>query len=75
MVSGAMSKVCKAAQVLDIPYTFPSATVAWDVLDGSFGQELAAHCLKQTGLRTLGFGETGFRNFTNNEREIKTPPT
>ena len=25
MVSGAMSKVCKAASVLDIPYTFPSA--------------------------------------------------
>ncbi|WP_455374110.1 DctP family TRAP transporter solute-binding subunit [Limibacillus halophilus] len=73
MVSGAMSKACKAAAVLDIPYTFPSAPVAWEVLDGSFGQELAAHCLEQTGLRTLAFGETGFRNFTNNSREIRTP--
>lgn len=73
MVSGAMSKICKAAQVLDIPYTFPSATVAWEVLDGPFGQELAQHCLNETGLRTLGYGETGFRNFTNNVREIKTP--
>ena len=73
LVSGAMSKICKAAQVLDIPYTFPSAPVAWEVLDGPFGQDLAAHCLKQTGLRTLAFGETGFRNFTNNEREIRTP--
>lgn len=73
MVSGAMSKVCKAASVLDIPYTFPSAPLAWDVLDGPFGDELAQHCLEETGLRTLAFGETGFRNFTNNVREIRTP--
>jgi TRAP-type transport system periplasmic protein len=73
MVSGAMSKVCKAASVLDIPYTFPSAPVAWDVLDSPFGDELAQHCLEQSGLRTLAYGETGFRNFTNNVREIRTP--
>lgn len=73
MVSGAMSKVCPAAQVLDIPYTFASATIAWEVLDGPFGAELAQHCLETTGLRTLAFGETGFRNFTNNKREIRTP--
>ncbi|THD76803.1 DctP family TRAP transporter solute-binding subunit [Thalassobius vesicularis] len=73
LVSGAMSKVCPAASVLDIPYTFASATIAWDVLDGPFGDALAQHCLEQTGLRTLAFGETGFRNFTNNQREIRTP--
>jgi len=73
MVSGAMSTICKPAQVLDIPYTFDSATTAWEVLDGAFGQELAEKCLEETGLRTLGYGETGFRNFTNNQREIKTP--
>ncbi len=73
MVSGAMSKICPAAQVLDIPYVFSSATVAWDVLDGPFGKELADHCLEQTGLRILAYGETGFRNFTNNTRPIKTP--
>lgn len=73
MVSGAMAKVCKAADVLNIPYTFPSPTVAWDVLDGQFGKDLAQHCLQQTGLRTLAYGETGFRNFTNNVREIKSP--
>jgi TRAP-type transport system periplasmic protein len=73
MVSGAMSKICSAAQVLDIPYTFASATIAWDVLDGSFGDELAAHCLEETGLRTLAYGETGFRNFTSGKREIRTP--
>ncbi len=73
IVSGAMSKVCPAASVLDIPYVFSSAPVAWDVLDGPFGKDLAQHCLDETGLRTLAYGETGFRNFTNNTREIKSP--
>jgi len=73
LVSGAMSTVCKAADVLNIPYTFASAPIAWDVLDGEFGKALAEHCLKQSGLRTLAYGETGFRNFTNNKREIRTP--
>jgi tripartite ATP-independent transporter DctP family solute receptor len=73
IVSGAMAKVCKAADVLNIPYTFSSPTVAWDVLDGPFGKELGDYCLQKTGLRTLAYGETGFRNFTNNVREIKSP--
>ncbi|MDG3039687.1 DctP family TRAP transporter solute-binding subunit [Roseicyclus marinus] len=73
MVSGAMSRACPAASVLDIPYSFPSAPVAWEVLDGPFGDALADHCLEQTGLRTLAYGETGFRNFTNSVREIRTP--
>lgn len=73
IVSGAMAKVCKAVDVLNIPYTFSSPTVAWDVLDGPFGKELGTYCLKKTGLRTLAYGETGFRNFTNNVREIKSP--
>ncbi|NDR55487.1 DctP family TRAP transporter solute-binding subunit [Aliiruegeria sabulilitoris] len=73
LVSGAMSKICPAAGVLDIPYTFSSATIAWEVLDGEFGDALAEHCLEQTGLRTLAYGETGFRNFTNGTREIRSP--
>jgi tripartite ATP-independent transporter DctP family solute receptor len=73
IVSGAMSTVFKVADILNIPYTFASPTIAWDVLDGPFGKEMAAYCLEKTGLRILAYGETGFRNFTNNVREIKTP--
>jgi tripartite ATP-independent transporter DctP family solute receptor len=73
LVSGAMSTACPAAGVLDIPYTFASAPIAWEVLDGEFGAALAQHCLEETGLRTLAYGETGFRNFTNSVREIRTP--
>lgn len=73
MVSGAYANFCPAAAVTDIPYTFPSAPVAWDVMDGEFGDALAAHCLEETGLRTLAYGETGFRNFTNSVRPIAEP--
>ncbi|CUB03552.1 DctP family TRAP transporter solute-binding subunit [Marinomonas fungiae] len=73
MVSGAFAKVCKEAAVLEIPYLFPSAPVAWEVLDGEFGQALSQHCLEQTGLRTLAYGETGFRNFTNSKRPVAEP--
>ncbi len=73
MVSGPFSQLCPAAAVLDIPYIFSSAPVAWQVLDGEFGEQLAEHCLQQTGLRTLAYGETGFRNFTNSRRPITEP--
>lgn len=73
MVSGAFSSFCKEAGILDTPYMFSSAPVAWKVLDGDFGQKLAAQCLKETGLRTLAYGETGFRDFTNNVHPIKSP--
>lgn len=73
IVSGGMSKVCKAADVLNIPYMFSNPTIAWDVLDGEFGKELSDACLKKSGLRTLAYGETGVRNFTNSKKQIKTP--
>jgi tripartite ATP-independent transporter DctP family solute receptor len=72
-VSGAMAGFYKKAMVLDIPYLFSSGPVAWKVLDGQFGQDMAADILKETGMRVLAFGETGFRNFTNSKLQIKSP--
>lgn len=73
MVSGALANYYKEYQVLDIPYLFSSEAVAWKVLDGPFGKDMAEDCLKKTGMRVLGFGEAGYRNFTNSARPIKTP--
>jgi tripartite ATP-independent transporter DctP family solute receptor len=73
MVSAAIAGFYKEAQVLDIPYLFSSAPVAWKVMDGWFGKEMAADCLKKTGMRVLAYGETGFRNFTNSVHPIKSP--
>lgn len=73
LVSGAIAAQFKPAMVLDIPYLFSTASVAWAVLDGPFGQEMSDAILKTTGLRNLAYGETGFRNFTNSKKEIKSP--
>jgi tripartite ATP-independent transporter DctP family solute receptor len=73
MVSAAIASYFKEAQVLDIPYLFTSAPVAWKVMDGWFGKELAEECLKKTGMRVLAYGETGFRNFTSSKAPIKSP--
>ncbi|MDI7261430.1 MAG: DctP family TRAP transporter solute-binding subunit [Thermodesulfobacteriota bacterium] len=73
MVSAAIAGTYKEAQVLDIPYLFSSPAVAWKVMDGWFGKEMAEDCLKKTGMRVLAYGETGFRNFTNSVRPIKSP--
>jgi tripartite ATP-independent transporter DctP family solute receptor len=73
MVSAVLANYFKPVQVLDIPYLFPSYAVAWKVMDGWFGKELAAACLKETGVRILAYDQVGFRNFTNSIRPIKTP--
>ena len=73
MVSAAIAGFYKEAQVLDIPYLFSSAPIAWKVMDGWFGKEMAEDCLKKTGMRVLAWGETGFRNFTNSKGPIKSP--
>ena len=56
-----------------IPYAFKNRRVAWEVMDGSYGQNLAADMLKKTGLRCLDINDNGYRNFTNNVRPVHTP--
>jgi TRAP-type transport system periplasmic protein len=73
MISGPLANFFKEAQVLDIPYLFSSYPVAWKVMDGWFGKEMAEECLKKTGMRILAYDQVGFRNFTNSARPIKTP--
>jgi tripartite ATP-independent transporter DctP family solute receptor len=73
IASGVMGSFFPSAMVTDIPYLFPSAAVAWEVLDGPVGDELREKFLKDTGVRCLAFAEVGFRNFTNDVRPIRKP--
>ncbi len=60
-------------QLLSIPYIFKDRDVAWKVIDGPFGKALLEEYTK-TGLRMLHITENGgFRCFSNNVREIRTP--
>ena len=58
--------------VLDLPYLFENAEQAYEVLDGEVGQTLLDG-FNGTGIKALGFWENGFRQITNNTKEIVTP--
>jgi len=59
--------------IIGIPYLYSNEAVAWRSLDSAFGKGLFEEMRKKTGVRTLGIGENGFRNFTNRVRPIRTP--
>ncbi|MCI8854636.1 MAG: DctP family TRAP transporter solute-binding subunit [Lachnospiraceae bacterium] len=58
--------------VLDLPYLFETADDAYAVLDGEIGTNLLSQ-LSSQGIVGLGFWENGFRDVTNDTREIVTP--
>jgi len=59
--------------VIGIPYLYSNEAVAWRSLDSAFGKGLFEEMRNKTGVRALGIGENGFRNFTNRTRPIRTP--
>lgn len=58
--------------VLDLPFLFQSDAHAFAVLDGEVGAELMGS-MASAGLQGLAFWELGFRNLTNNVRQISEP--
>ncbi len=63
----------KPMQIFQIPYLFPSSPVAWEFMRSPFVREITDDMRKATGIRTLALSENGFRNLTNNSREVKGP--
>ena len=60
-------------QILSIPYFWKSPVVAWEVFHGPFGQAFFEDMAKKSGLRVITiFDNGGYRNFSNNVRELKS---
>ena len=57
---------------LDLPYLFETAEDAYKVLDGEIGQSLLDE-FEGSGIKAIGFWENGFRELTNNTKEVATP--
>jgi tripartite ATP-independent transporter DctP family solute receptor len=59
--------------VLNMPYLFPDEQTAWQVLDGPFADAMADSILEATGVRVLGWWESGgFKHFSANQA-IESP--
>tara|TARA_R110002020_G_scaffold229432_2_gene440203 strand:+ start:1777 stop:2808 length:1032 start_codon:yes stop_codon:yes gene_type:complete len=70
---GAFAGFYPAIQAWAMPYLFTSAPVAWDVMNGEFGQWMLNDIHEQTGMKALAFSQNGFRSFMNNDHLITTP--
>ncbi|HEY6353542.1 MAG TPA: TRAP transporter substrate-binding protein DctP [Burkholderiaceae bacterium] len=73
LASGVVANFFPSAMVTDIPYLFASDDIADKVMDGPFGQKLAADFNAATGMHNLCFGEVGFRHFTTGKTPIRSP--
>lgn len=71
---GGFASTYPMAGILDMPFAFPNISTTYDVFDGPFGQKLSADIEEKTGLKVLGFGDSGgFFAFSNSKRHIKSP--
>lgn len=70
---GNIASIFPDIMVLNMPYLFPDEATAWQVLDGPFGQAMAESIRERTGIRVLGWWESGgFKHFSAN-RLIESP--
>lgn len=73
ITTGPIRELFKPIMVFDIPYLFPNKYVAWEVLDGPFGQRLMDEMLKVMGVRSLAISEKGYIHFFAGEKVIRSP--
>ena len=70
---GNYASIYSDIMILNMPYLFPTEQTAWAVLDGPFGQQMAEDIRTTTGIRVLGWWESGgFKHFSAN-RLVETP--
>ena len=67
---GPLAPMFADIQSLAIPYLFRNLEIAWEVMDGPFGDALADKMAKQTGIRPLAYSELGYRHFSTKDTPI-----
>lgn len=71
---GGFASIYPMMGVIDIPFAFPNISTTYAVFDGPFGEKFAADIEKKTGLKVIGFGDSGgFFHFTNSKKPIQSP--
>lgn len=59
-------------RVFDLPFLFPEAEDADEVLDSAIGDEMLAK-FDGTGIKALAWAENGYRQLTNSVRPVESP--
>ena len=67
-----LSQILPEFEILSLPYLFKDRETAWEVVDSDVGSEIAAG-LQDENLKHLAYWEDGYRQVTNNVRQIHSP--
>jgi TRAP-type transport system periplasmic protein len=70
---GGIAGVYPPYQVFSLPFVWETQPVAWRVLDGPFGAEMAEDMRRRVNIRLLAHADNGIRHFTNSKRPITSP--
>ena len=68
-----LSRIFPPAQVMMAPYVFKNDAIAWEVVDGPYGQKLLDAFTEKTGIKALAIVDSGFLAITNNKRTVQKP--
>ena len=68
-----LSRIFPPAQVMMAPYVFKNDAVAWEVVDGPYGQKMLDAFTAKTGIKALAIVDSGFLTITNSKRSVRTP--
>nr|CRH07287.1 Putative TRAP dicarboxylate transporter-DctP subunit [Candidatus Magnetococcus massalia] len=71
---GALAKIYPRIGVLNYPFRFANLQDTYRVFDGPFGHALAKDIFQTTGLKVLGYGDTGgLFVLTNSKKPVHSP--
>ncbi len=70
---GGIAGVYPPFMVFGLPFVWEHQALAWRVLDGPFGAEMAEDMRRRASIRLLAYADNGIRHFTNSKRAIVTP--
>ena len=68
-----LSRIFPPAQVMMAPYIFKNDSVAWEVVDGPYGQKLLDAFTAKTGIKALAIVDSGFLTITNSKHPARKP--
>lgn len=68
-----LSRIFPPSQVMMAPYIFKNDAIAWEVVDGPYGQRMLDEFTAKTGIKALAIVDSGFLTITNSKRTVRKP--